>query len=557
MSPSYSALRAEIPRRLRILAETEPEEERVEHFRYKQDLERRFTVTLVVALGFLLMGVPFGLLLTLWIALVDGGNATMLYGWVVVALMLICVVVLLSEIALRYPTLGGVYHFSALLSSARYLLVSSWFTGWFLLVGSWTYCVSIMFSGLQFMLLVVGIRDAYYKEDIWYVLAVYFVLLAGCGLVNFKCQRHLETINRMCIVWLVVAVAAIDVLLLVFSPHTNPIGHILTSFDNLRLGWPDAVAFVVGWQSALFTLTGYGMLFLVTDEVKRPERNMPKGATLLVCILALFGLVFILPLLTILPTLLVLLDDTPEIMPISLVFKTLTQLYVVLFLLVVLLVGTVVFQLIGLMMTALRTTYAFARDGGLPGRRWWTEIDAVDHARVPKNALFLVMGVCAVLLLLALVSTLAFNAFMGALVVSLLLANGMPILCLLLNRRQKIKGAHFRLRWGLGCIINAVSLAWVVLLSMILCLPPVVKNLTPSSMNYASAVFTGFAGLATLGYIWWGVSSFEGPQIDSDYFELNRAEAAQEFELDEVPELVEDADRSTRHVHWPREVDSH
>lgn len=39
-------------------------------------------------------------------------------------------------------------------------------------------------------------------------------------------------------------------------------------------------------------------------------------------------------------------------------------------------------------------------------------------------------------------------------------------------------------------------------------------------MNYAIVVILGFAGFASLGYRIWGVGSFEGPQIDHDYFEL-------------------------------------
>lgn len=517
----------------------EDEIEQVEHFKYKQDLERKLTVTSIIGLGFTLMGVPFGISSTLWISLIDGGNVTMLYGWILVAFFSICVVLSLSEIISKYPTAGGVYHFSALLSNERYSLFSSWFTGWFLLLGNWTYAVSVMFAGSQFILSIFGLKDAYFVQDVFLVIGVYFVLLTFCGLINFKFSKYLERINQMCIYWSIYTIIAIDFLLIFFAKRTNSIKEILTNFDNTRSGWPDPVAFMIGLQSSSFTLTGYGMLFSMTDEVKNPERNMPKGAISAICMSSVSGLIFIIPILTILPELSLILDKTPEVMPIDLVFKIATESYIVSFLLTLLLVGTVIFQSIGALTTASRCTYVFARDGGLPAKDMWIKVDSIEEYILPKNALFLSMTVCGVLVLLALISPSAFNAFLGASVISLSLANGIPILCLMLNKRRKIKGAPFKLKY-VGWIINILSVFWVMFLIVILCMPPVIRKITWFSMNYAIVVIVVFIGFATIGYKTWGSGTFEGPQIDTDYFELHNLESQQpqvhdnEFEVGSV-----------------------
>lgn len=509
-----------------ILHDTEDDEiEHVEHFKYKQDLDRKLTVLSIIGLGFTLMGVPFGLLTTLWISLVDGGNVTMLYGWLIVGFFSICVVLSLCEIIAKYPTAGGVYHFSAILSNEKYSMVSSWFTGWFLLMGNWIYAVSIMFSGSQFILSIFGLKDVYYKEDMLFVLGVYFILLTFVGFINFKFSRYLEKINKVCIYWSIGSVIVIGILLIIFAKRTNLIGHIFTDFDNSRSGWPDPLAFMVGLQSSSFTLTGYGMLFSMTDEVKNPERNMPKGALSAVLMTVFQGLFFILPILVILPELSILLDENPEIMPIDIVFKTATQSYIVSFLLVLLLIGTVIFSAIGALTTASRSTYVFARDGGLPFKEIWTAVDSVEESVLPKNALFLSMGVCGAVSLLALISESAFNAFMGASVISLALANGIPIFSLMLNKRRKIKGSAFRLR-HFGWIINGISVFWVFISFFVLCLPPVIKDLTWRSMNYAVAVFLFFALVAAVGYKTWGANVFTGPPIDTDYLELHNLEAS-------------------------------
>lgn len=416
------------------------EVEQIEHFKYKQVLERKLSVRSIIGLSFSIMGVPFGMSSTLWITLVDGGNVTMLYGWLIVTFFSLCVILSLSEIISKYPTSGGVYHFSALLSAPKYSLISSWFTGWFLLIGSWTYIVSIMFSGSQFILSIWGLRNIdLYKEDVIFVLIIFYGILAFSGFVNYKFPLYLDAINKACIFWSLGTILLIDLLLIIFAKRTNSIKEILTNFDNSRSGWPDPLAFIVGLAGSAYTMNGYGMILSMTDEVKNPERNMPKGMISSILITSFNGLIFILPILTILPKMTLLLDETPEVMPIDLIFKFSFESYIISFLLVLLLVGTVLFQSIGSITTASRATYAFARDGGLPYKEMWTRIDSVEKDTVPKNAIFLSMGIAAILPSIAVISESAFNSFMGSCVMTLTLSNGLPILCLLLNKRKKLK----------------------------------------------------------------------------------------------------------------------
>lgn len=524
-----------------IDVEDENEVEAIEHFKYKQVLDRKLTVKSIIGLSFSVMGVPFGMSSTLWITLMDGGNVTMLYGWIIVSVFSLLVILSLAEIISKYPTSGGVYHFSALLSNKKYSLISSWYTGWLLLIGAWTYIVSILFSGAQFILSIFGLKNQYYKEDIILVLLVYFAILVFAVFVNYKFPKYLEKINRACIVWSLGTILVIDFLLIFLAKSTHSIKDILTTFDNSRSGWPDALAFIVGMSGSAYTINGYGMIFSMTDEVKNPERNMPKGVIASLFITAFNGLLFILPLLTILPSLTLLLDDTPEIMPIDLIFKFSTESYMISFLLVLLLVGTVLFQAIGAVTTASRTTYAFARDGGLPYKDKWTSVDSVEEDIVPKNAIFLSMGVALILPAIAMISESAFNSFMGACVMTLTLSNGLPIVCLLLNKRQKVKGGAFRLK-KIGYIINLLSCFWIIFVCLIMSMPPVVKGLTFSSMNYSSLVTVGFLVFASISYKLYGQKNFEGPQVDTDYFELHSMEAQSRLQSADNTYVIGDED---------------
>ncbi|GMG55574.1 unnamed protein product [Ambrosiozyma monospora] len=162
--------------------------EQVEHFNYKQELQKKFSVSSIIGLGFSLMNVPFGMATTLSIGLVCGSSFTILWGWVMFSIFTLFVALSLSEISSKFPSSGGVYHFSSILANEKYALVSSWFTGWYLIIGNLLMFVSCAFGGSQFILSIFGLKESDYKHDDWLVLS----LFAG---ISIFC---VSTISSMC-----------------------------------------------------------------------------------------------------------------------------------------------------------------------------------------------------------------------------------------------------------------------------------------------------------------------------------------------------------------------
>ncbi len=73
--------------------------------------------------------------------------------------------------------------------------------------------------------------------------------------------------------------------------------------------------------------------------------------------------------------------------------------------------GIWAFATIGSLTAASRCTWAFSRDGGIPGSQWWKVVNT--RHQVPLNALILSTVVCALLGLIYLGNAAAFNAFTG------------------------------------------------------------------------------------------------------------------------------------------------
>ena len=72
---------------------------------------------LICLRSFAIMAVPFGLSTTLYVILTDGQSITILWECVLVSLISLAIVASLAEICTAYPTAGGVYYWSAMVST--------------------------------------------------------------------------------------------------------------------------------------------------------------------------------------------------------------------------------------------------------------------------------------------------------------------------------------------------------------------------------------------------------------------------------------------------------
>jgi amino acid transporter len=111
---------------------------------------------------------------------------------------------------------------------------------------------------------------------------------------------------------------------------------------------------------------------------------------------------------------------------------------------------------VGCVTATSRCTWAFARDGGIPGSGWWSTVN--KSLDIPFNALVLGMVVEIVLGVIYFGSTAAYNAFSGVGVIFLTTSYACPIAVSLIFRgREDIKNGSFN--FGVfGLIANVIAL---------------------------------------------------------------------------------------------------
>ena len=267
----------------------------------------------------------------------------------------------------------------------------------------------------------------------------------------------------------------------------------------------------MGLLQAAYTLTGYGMVAAMCEEVQSPEREVPKAMVLSVAAAALTGIIYIIPILFVLP-------DITEVLgvasgqPIGFIFMTATGSPGGGFALLFLIIGIMFFAGVGALTAASRCTYAFARDGAIPGYKIWRKVD--KRFDIPLGGLVLSTVIDCLVGLIYFGSTAAFNSFTGVATICLSTSYGLPILVSVLRGRKLVKNSTFSLG-KFGLVINIITLCWIVLAIVLFCMP-VALPVTASSMNYASVVLAGFATISILWYFVHGRKEFHGPPVPAD-----------------------------------------
>ncbi|KAF2810742.1 amino acid transporter [Mytilinidion resinicola] len=478
---------------------------------YTSELPRNLSMLSVLGMSFAIMAVPFGLSTTMYITLTDGQSVTILWGWVLVSLISLAIAASLAEICAVYPTAGGVYYWSAMLSTRKYAPVASWITGWLTLVGNWTVTLSINFSGGQLILSAITLWREDFVANQYQTILMFWAVMLVCMAVNIFGAKYLDLINKICIYWTSGSVIIILVTVLSMADHKRSGEFVFAHYDASQSGWPSGWAFFVGLLQAAYTLTGYGMVASMCEEVQNPEREVPKAIVLSVAAAGVTGVIYLIPILFVLPDVQLLLNVANG-QPIGLLFKTVTGSAGGGFGLLFLILGILFFAGIGALTAASRCTYAFARDGAIPGSRLWKQVD--KRFDIPLWALVLSTAVDCLLGLIYFGSSAAFNSFTGVATICLSTSYGMPILISVLRGREAVKHSSFSLG-KFGYAINVATLCWICLAVVIFCMP-VSLPVEPTTMNYASVVFAGFAAISVAWYFIRGRKEFHGPPVPQD-----------------------------------------
>lgn len=249
------------------------------------------------------------------------------------------------------------------------------------------------------------------------------------------------------------AVAIVVAILVVAKNGRHSASYAFGHWENVS-GWPDGWAFFIGLMHAGYCTSVTGMVITMCEEVRKPATQVPKAMVGTVFLNTALGLFFLIPIAFVLPDI-EMLAALANGQPMPIIVKEAVGPQGAIALLVPLILLAI---LCGITCTtsASRCTWAFARDGAIPGSHWWRQVH--PKLKVPLNAMMLSMVVQILLGVIYFGSSEAFDAFLGVCIICLTVSYAAPIAVSVATGRKKVRNARFSLgRFGLPANIIALG----------------------------------------------------------------------------------------------------
>lgn len=157
---------------------------------YQSELVRSRSTFQVAFMSFVLASVPYGLATTLLYPVAGGGPVAVIWGWCGVCAIIMCLAISLGEITSVYPTAGGVYYQTYMLSPPSIRRITAWICGWAYALGNITITLSVNFGTTLFFIGCVNIFQDSEGNGVWAAetYQYYLVFLAITLICNLICS---------------------------------------------------------------------------------------------------------------------------------------------------------------------------------------------------------------------------------------------------------------------------------------------------------------------------------------------------------------------------------
>jgi amino acid transporter len=498
---------------------------------YKQELHRGWSSFSNFAISFSIISVLAGCFTTYGQAFNNGGPIAISIAWPLISvLILVGVAFPMSELASAFPTAGGIYYWASKLGGAGW----GWFTGWFNLIGLVAVVASVDFVCATFVMNLLGLYNLHFIFDfaraagltktatVHYTADVNFVLFALIllihGLINVFSSHLVSLFNGISVWWHVIGVAVIVVILAAVPSHHASLSYVFGHRIN-NSGFSGGMFWFyvlpVGFLLTMYTITGYDASAHVSEETHGAAESAPKGVWRSVFYSAVIGWIVLLAI-----TFAIQKSKETTILhsafPAITIFETALSSAAAKAVILISTIGQL-FCGMACVTSASRMTFAFSRDGAVPGHNLWRKL---GRNRTPTWAVFFVCLFALIVTIPALFpnslgTPVAFLAVTSISVIGLYIAYTIPVYLRWRKGDAFVPGPWNngrKYRW-----MNPIGVVWVAICVIIFCLP-----FTPagvyfgngfswSSVNYAPIVTLFVIAAVTIWYATSARKTFKGP----------------------------------------------
>ncbi|EIW52633.1 amino acid transporter [Trametes versicolor FP-101664 SS1] len=478
---------------------------------YKQELKRDLTLLQNFGISFSIISVITGIPSLFLYGLNTGGPVVMVWGFVVVAFFTMLVGLAMGEVCSAHPTSGGPYFWAAMLSEPKNAAFASWVTGWFNLLGQVAVTAGISYGCANFISTLATFNTNFVPEP-RITTGIYAAVLISQGLINTFGVHLLKYINNISIWWHAVGTTALVIAVLAAAPSHQSAEFVFQKFiDNTGVdgvGWSEraspAYVVVVGILMAQYTLTGFDGSAHMTEETHNAAMAGSVGIVMAIGCSAVLGWFLILGLLFSIQDLEGTIGSATG-QPVAQIFlDTVGEKGAIV--LMVIVIGAMFFCGTFSLTSNSRMMYAFARDGGIPGHKFFHKVS--KDSQSPIRTVWLACTLSFILALPSLGSSVAFSAVTSIATIGLYISYAIPIGLRVVYRKRFVRGP-----FHLGAFsypVAIISCLWIAFISIAFILPQA-NPVDSQTLNY-TIVAVGIVLAYCMGF--WALSArkwFTGP----------------------------------------------
>ncbi|EXJ83862.1 hypothetical protein A1O1_07490 [Capronia coronata CBS 617.96] len=479
---------------------------------YEQELKRSFGLLGMVGFSFSIVTCWTALGGTLTVGITAGGPPVMVWSWVGICLLSLCVAYSFAEMCSAWPTAGGQYSWVAILAPPKYARGSAWVTGWFMCTGIVAMGAVNNFICSNFILGMANLNNPGYTIERWHDVLVTYLLAICAALVNIFLSRWLNQISMFAVVWNLVSFFVVIITILACNDHKQSGSFVFSDFQNDTGFSSGGMAVMIGLLQTLFGMACYDAPAHMSEELREPAKQAPQAIVMSVWLGAVTGFVFLISAFFCIGDIQAT-ADTPTGVPLIQIMYDSTGSIGGATALSCLITVIVLIASNSLMAEGGRALWAFARDHGLPFSGVLKQVN--KRSQVPVYSILLCMVIQMGLNSIYYASYEGFSTVVSIATFGFYLSYAMPLLARLWSffagyeHAKRIPGAYNMGKWS--PVLNALGLAFLIFGGIDFNFPQE-GPVDADNMNYCSAAF-GIIGLISLvTWVFDGRKNFTGPK---------------------------------------------
>ncbi|KZV85289.1 amino acid permease [Exidia glandulosa HHB12029] len=507
---------------------------------YKQEFKREFSLFSTFSVSFSVLGILPSIAATLSFSLGYAGTVGLTWrvlplsialaeilmlcrGWLVAWTGIQCVATSMAELASSMPTSGGLYYAVGVLAPPGWGPFLAYLTGWSNWIGLSTASPSVNYGNAAMIVALVKLHNPDFEATNARVFGITLSLTFLCFVCATLPTRWLARINSamtwfQSISYLVIVIGLPAAV--VNRPRFRPTHEVWGTISN-GTQWPDGIAVLLSFLTAIWTMAGYDAPFHLSEECSNSQIATPRAIVSTAAFGGIFGWFLVMVFAYVITDVGAVLQSPLGQPFIATIAQATTPAITTAFGTITVICG--IFCAQGCAISCSRLAFAYARDGLLPASRLVSRVNR--HTSTPVNACIFNFIANTAHLCLIFAGPIAVGAIFSAGAVGAYFAFIMPVFLRCFFAGDRWRPGPWNLgRWGKP--VGYYACAYVSLMLPILCFPAVRgADLTAQTMNWTIVVWGGPLSIAAVYFALVARKTYKGPQLRGEHLSSSHGRA--------------------------------